>query len=341
MAPAVFFAHGYHGTCISGGKTFKFPVVKPCTMRFGWQCLMHFYPHRCGGLNPITMWADFRRASRRLKMLRSYRAIITASVYVRSEYLRHGFAAEVVRYVPLPVDGAHLGAGCLNGTANPDREHKQIGAERLENLAGRVSSEVPPYRLLFAGRMELLKGGALLLEALPLMVALIGRPLRLTFVGEGPERHKWEEKAIHVRSREPRLEVIFTGWLEGAQLERVVDDSDLLIVPSLWPEPFGLVGPEAGLHSLPAAGFAVGGIPEWLFDGINGYLAPGDPPTPAGLALAVVKCLREPGLHAQLRRGALTLAQRFSMSTHMNQIMRLFESVAGYSSNPLVENRSL
>ncbi len=51
VAPNVFFAHGYHGTCISGGKSFSYPVARPCVRQFGWQCFAHFYPHRCGGLN--------------------------------------------------------------------------------------------------------------------------------------------------------------------------------------------------------------------------------------------------------------------------------------------------
>src|SRR5256885_5474959 len=39
VAPAVFFAHAYYGTCISGSKTFKFPNPMPCHRRFGWQCM--------------------------------------------------------------------------------------------------------------------------------------------------------------------------------------------------------------------------------------------------------------------------------------------------------------
>ncbi len=35
IAPAVFFAHNYYGTCISGAKTFRNPVVTPCDRRFG------------------------------------------------------------------------------------------------------------------------------------------------------------------------------------------------------------------------------------------------------------------------------------------------------------------
>ena len=69
IAPAVFFAHDYYGTCISGAKTFKSPQVIPCDRRFGWQCLLHYYPHRCGGLNPVTMLKLYRLQSRRLKLM--------------------------------------------------------------------------------------------------------------------------------------------------------------------------------------------------------------------------------------------------------------------------------
>src|SRR5215212_8885936 len=46
LAPSVFFAHDYNGTCISGTKTFKSPVVRPCDRRFGRQCLIHYFPRR-------------------------------------------------------------------------------------------------------------------------------------------------------------------------------------------------------------------------------------------------------------------------------------------------------
>jgi glycosyltransferase involved in cell wall biosynthesis len=319
VGPAVFFAHNYHGACISGAKTFKYRMVRPCSRRFGWRCLAHFYPHRCGGLSPLAMWSDFRRQARRLKTLHSYQAIITASEHMRSEYVRLGFAPDAVKVIPLPVDGPK--SERISGWNN--------GAYSADTPRGRVSID-QPVRLLFAGRMDLLKGGAVLLDALPEVLKSIGRPLRMTFVGDGPERGRWEEKASRLRSHEPRLEVHFTGWLERPRLECLFSESDLLVVPSLWPEPFGLVGPEAGLHSLPVAAFAVGGIPEWLSDGVNGHLAPGDPPTVNGLSEAIVKCLRDPITQIRLRQGALDIGRRFSLTNHVNKLVRLFESVTGF-----------
>ena len=268
------------------------------------------------------MWTDFRRNRNALKMLRSYRAIVTASEHMRTEYLKHGFS-EAVKVIPLPVERPGL-------ESRPDWFERTRGARR--HLC-RPPGPGAAYRLLFVGRMELLKGGQVLLDALPSVLAAVHRPLQMTFVGDGRERVRWEEKAARLQSREPRLQVQFTGWLEGEKLSRTYADSDLLVVPSLWPEPFGLVGPEAGLHGLPAAAFAVGGVSQWLIDGINGYLASGDPPSAAGLAEAIIKCLRDPVGHAQLRRGACEVAGRFSMANHKKELMELLEGAAGAPSN--------
>ena len=103
------------------------------------------------------------------------------------------------------------------------------------------------------------------------------------------------------------------------------------MMPSLWPEPFGRVGLESGSRGLPVAAFAVGGIPDWLHDGVNGYMAVGDPATAIGLADAIVKCLRSPAEHARLRRGAIAIAARFNLHNHMAQLYDLFDQVAGRS----------
>ena len=117
-----------------------------------------------------------------------------------------------------------------------------------------------------------------------------------------------------------------------ATLAALFDSSDLLVVPSLWPEPFGLVGLEAGMRGLPAAAFAAGGIPEWLTDGINGALAFGIPPAAADLADAIVRCLRDPVEHARLRSGAFELAQRFSPARHLRALMNVIDEISSRSS---------
>jgi len=176
-------------------------------------------------------------------------------------------------------------------------------------------------------RMEVVKGGIVLLDALPRVLGALGRPLHVTFVGDGMERQKWEQRAAKLQAFEPRLKIQFEGWLEKLALERIYRESDLLIVPSLWPEPFGLIGPEAGSYGLPAAAFDVGGVADWLTDGVNGYLAPGDPPTSEGLAREIVRCLSDPANYQRLRQGAVESARRFSLREHVASLIDLFEEV--------------
>ena len=311
VAPAVLFDHDYKGTCISGNKMFAAPRPRPCARRFGWQCLIHYYPHRCGGLNPVRMWTEYRSQTERLAVMRRYAVILTASSHMRSELMRHGFAPDRVHILRYPLD--------------PGRFPQSPGAATLQAAPARDRE----LKLLFVGRITGLKGGAIMLDALPLVAASLKRPLEVTFVGDGPDRVRWQQKALRAQAASSKLNIEFTGWLDSASLDQLMLNFDLLIVPSTWPEPFGLVGPEAGLRGLPAAAFTVGGIPEWLSDGINGRLAPGDPPSAAGLAHAIVECVRDPAELARLRNGARERARRCGLDTHIAALLAIFEGVTG------------
>src|SRR5882672_5444003 len=108
LAPSVFFAHDYNGTCISGTKTFKLPVVRPCSRRFGWQCLVHYFPHRCGGLSPITMLKLYSLQSKRLANLHSYNAIVTHSDHMLAELMKHGLSPQRAYSFPYYVQAASI-----------------------------------------------------------------------------------------------------------------------------------------------------------------------------------------------------------------------------------------
>jgi glycosyltransferase involved in cell wall biosynthesis len=307
IAPAVSFVHSYRGACVSGHKTFSWPVTRACTRRIGVGCLGYFYPRRCGGLSPITMWRDYRSELRQLQVLRQSALVLTASEHMRNEYLKSGLDPGRVRCVLMPVV-ADLG--------------------ETEPVAERPGKAFPS-RLLFAGRMEHLKGGSMLVEALPKVVQALQRPIHLDMAGEGRERGRWTEQARRLRAAEPRLTIEFHGWLGQDKLQAAYRMADALVMPSLWPEPFGLSGPEAGLHGVPAVAFAAGGIPEWLSDGANGCLAPFNPPTAKGLADAIAECLRDPVRHGAMRRAAIDLASRFSAERHLSALEAIFEEAAG------------
>jgi glycosyltransferase involved in cell wall biosynthesis len=326
IAPAVFFAHAYYGTCISGNKSFSRPVSTPCHRRFGWQCLVNYFPHGCGGSSPLTMVKEYRRQSKRLEQLQNYRAIVTHSAYMRDEYIKHGFDPRRVRCLSYYTEQQR-------SLSLRDPEDEGVIDSPGPLLESRAAAPVPGlagnlpdcWRLLFLGRMDRLKGGQVLLDALPKVRDALSQTLHVTFAGDGSMRQTWERHATQVQARTPGLKINFTGWVDGKVRESLWNNCDLLVVPSLWPEPFGLVGPEAGLHGVPIAAFAVGGIPEWLIDGVNGCLATGEPPTSKGLAEAISRCLGDARTYARLQRGAKAVAQHFNVQNHLSSLLQTFE----------------
>lgn len=325
LAPSVFFAHDYNGTCISGTKTFKYPIVQPCSRRFGWQCLAHYFPHRCGGLSPITMFKLYGLQSRRLENLRYYDAIVTHSDYMLSELIKHGLSPKSAYNFPYYVPSSQANGQPYLGSSLPEAT-SSLTLETAKNRSdSRERGATTALKLLFSGRMEYLKGGHVFLDALPEVAGALGKHLRVTFAGDGRERRALERRAARLRS--PGLKIEFVGWVERSQIETLLEACDLLVVPSLWPEPFGLVGPEAGHFGVPVAAFDVGGIHDWLLDGVNGYLASGNPPTSSGLAEAIIKSLSDPLNHARLRKGAVEVAQQFNIKNHLTALMEVFKSV--------------
>ena len=305
MAPSIVFAHDYRSICVSGSKTFSFPGSTPCSQRLGAGCAANFYPRRCGGLSPLTLLRDFRDASRRLAILRRVGAVLVASEYVRTEYLRNGLAPNAVRCVGLPIVAR-------GGVLPIVSKHPADGQKGT------------PVHLVFAGRMEPPKGGEVFLDALPTIAAALARRVVATFAGDGRARFAWTRRANAIVRNYPQLRIEFTGWMDSVALNALFDRADLLVLPSLWPEPFGMVGPEAGLRGLPAAAFAIGGIPEWLIDGVNGAFARGPRSAPS-LTDAVVRCVRDPVEHACLRSGAIMEAKRFSPVIHFRALMNVID----------------
>jgi glycosyltransferase involved in cell wall biosynthesis len=296
IAPVIYFAHNFYSTCISGLKRHAFPQTRPCQKVFSSACLAHYFPRRCGGLNPLTMFRSYRSVSEWLSGLRDVAGIVVASSYMAAEYRRHGFEGRV-HVIGLPVG---------QGAETPQRDLPRLQSE--------------PLRLLFMGRIETYKGGMTLLGALPFVRARLQRRIELTFAGDGPERGRWEAHANSIVPGEPGIEVKFAGWLSGPDLSKLIEASDLLVLPSVWPEPFGLVGLEAGAYGLPTVAFDVGGISDWLAEGVNGHLAPGNPPTAQGFAQAIYRCVVDPAHFALLRDGARKSLERFTMARHLEKL---------------------
>lgn len=297
-APSVFFAHSYYATCISGSKSCRVPSDRICTRVFGPACLVHYYPRRCGGWSPVTMRRQYAEQRGRRRTLDASGRIAVASSHMAEEYARHGFGSKV-RVVGLPV-----------------------GASRPSEAAARKA-----WRLLFMGRLERTKGADIAVAAAAEAAAAIGEAVQLQISGDGTESHRISASARRAMRRCPHLTVTMTGWLTRAECETALAQSDLLLMPSRWPEPFGLAGLEAFASGVPVVAFDAGGIRDWLAHGVNGLLVSA-PPDAARFAKAILECLRDPDRLARFRAAARATAGRFAVDAHVARLEAVFDEIA-------------
>jgi len=112
--------------------------------------------------------------------------------------------------------------------------------------------------LIFVGRLVSDKGVDLLLRALKRLQSENLRP-DLTIVGSGPEQQKLQEL-----TRELALDrqVTFAGQKQGAELAEVLNQHQVLVAPSRWAEPFGVVALEGIACGCVVVGSEKGGLKE-------------------------------------------------------------------------------
>jgi glycosyltransferase involved in cell wall biosynthesis len=119
----------------------------------------------------------------------------------------------------------------------------------------------------FVGRMSPEKGFPDAIE----VARLTGR--RLLVAAKTPTRQiEIEYHASVIKPLLDRADVTILGELSDKERDELVAGSRASLVPSAWPEPFGLVVIEALAVGTPVLARRAGGIPEILRDGIDGFL---------------------------------------------------------------------
>lgn len=293
--PVVKMMHGYFGTCIGGQKAHAFPSRTACSRPFGPACLALYLPRHCGQYRPLVMVGEYRWALRQRALLPRYAGVVAASAHMADEYARAGVAAARLATAPLfPTDDTPL----------PPRD-----------------VPVEPT-VLFAGRMTPIKGGDVLVRAVAIASDRLRRRIKLVMAGVGPERARLEALASSLQ-----VDARFTGWITGAERAAAIRQATMLAVPSLWPEPFGLAGLEAGVHGVPAVAFDAGGVREWLRDGINGVLV-AEHGSAASLGRAIATLAGDRALLDRLGAGAVRVAREMSRERHVATIERILTSAA-------------
>jgi glycosyltransferase involved in cell wall biosynthesis len=183
--------------------------------------------------------------------------------------------------------------------------------------------ELPPQpqpggrsgEVLFFGRLETPKGADLLLDI------AAGLPdQRLVIVGDGSRR----EELIQAARDQGLGNVEFPGVLRGDALQAAIGQASCVIVPSLWPEAFGLTCVEALAHATPVVASAIGGMLDTVRDGIDGFLVP--PGDVAAMINRVRRLTADPALAQRMgEAGRQRMASDFSAEFFYRRTLHVYE----------------
>lgn len=288
-APVVKFLHGHFGVCVSAAKMKRLPVRQPCTRSFGPMCLALYFPCACGEMKPRSLVNGYLWARRQKALFGQYSAIVVGSQYMKEQCVTHGAPPSSV---------------FLNPLFTSERVDVDWTPERPD----------PPV-VAFAGRMISSKGGDLLIRAVAHASDALNHPIGMHMAGDGPARQSWEELATRLG-----IKARFPGWLNGDEIDCLYRNATIIGVPSIAPETFGLVGLEAGWFGVPALGFQVGGISQWLVDGHNGRLVPGSYPSHRAMGSILAEMLADRDRLAVMSQKARQAAEDLSLDAHLNNL---------------------
>jgi glycosyltransferase involved in cell wall biosynthesis len=219
-------------------------------------------------VSALAAWLDNRLRQQALRRIDGVIGVSRGILDVFPPRLLAGRRLRVVPNLPPPV------AVPSEAQAHTARERLGIGGAPL---------------VVYAGKLSAGKGTPVLLAALDRIAAAVPGA-RFVLAGKG---------GMTIPAR-PDLHAL--GVLPQAELFVLYRAADVVVVPSVWPEPLSRVLLEAMRIGRPVVATAVGGTPEAVEHGVTGLLVPRQ--DPEALAKAVIELLLDPERRARMGRAA-------------------------------------
>lgn len=188
------------------------------------------------------------------------------------------------------------------------------GVEKLTPRKGALPGY--PVRIAFIGRATIEKGPELLIRALSRLEKK-GYNFRLKLLGTGAK--------VELRDISPSRVTLLPSFTRG-ELNTLLDDVDLVVVPSVWFETFGFVALEGYLKNIPLVLSDSVGFADYIKPEVTGWLfSSGDA---HALREVLAKLLDEP---EKLAQASYAIAQsdkeRFTAKAHYKRMRQCYRPV--------------
>lgn len=291
--PTAQMVHDHDIVCPRSHK--YFPIShKVCTKPAGLSCYQHLccvQRNRSDSILPITLkgTGDVRKQISAGEGLRRY---LANSQFMKDELVMNGIDAERINVIhPVP-------SALISPAFQPIEDNREI---------------------LYVGQVIRGKGVDLLLKALVHLTV----DWHTTIVGDGNHMNECRQLAarLGIESR-----VTFAGRVPHEELESFYRAARVVVVPSRWPEPFGMVGIEAMARGRPVVAFDNGGISDWLKHESTGMLVTnGDLQS---MAMAIGGFLDNRNMAEQFgRNGVARVEHFFSHASYLDRMKQEMEGI--------------
>lgn len=186
-------------------------------------------------------------------------------------------------------------------------------------------------RILCLGRLIKEKGFDVALDAFGRIIHRFPQA-RLVIAGDGPARSDLEAQASRLGLKDM---VAFIGWVIPEKIPELINTATLVVMPSRWREPFGLVALQAAQMARPIVATRVGGLSEVVTHHRTGLLA--EKEDNKALAEHMSYLLRYPEKARQMGQAARKRSRDlFGMERFVNDYDAIYKRVG--TVHPKMEN---
>lgn len=238
-ARIVFTLHEYLAICANNGQMVKRDTNQLCYQSSPFECSQCF---------PERSSADFFLRQRYIQsFFQLVDRFISPSRFLKQRYVDWGIDEDRIEVIE-------------NGQPAADKlPPRSLGEDELRN------------RFAFFGQINMYKGIDVLLEAVASLPEEVQEQIHLDLYGTNLDQQT-DQFRTRIGQLLEDLEQVVTlhGAYETHELERLMQDVDWVIVPSIWWENSPMVIQEAFLHGRPIICSNIGGMAEKVRDGVDG-----------------------------------------------------------------------
>lgn len=160
-----------------------------------------------------------------------------------------------------------------------------------------------------------------LIKAVPFVMREI--PNAIFIIGGSGIMRKYHEKLA--KKLQVNQHVLFVGHIPAAELPLYYAACDVFVIPSIL-EAFGLVAVEAMACGKPVVGTNVGGIPDIIINGVNGFLV--EPKNPQSIAEKIIILLKNPELRRKMGISARKIAtEKFNIQKRIDKLLSTYNNL--------------